>query len=292
MFVLSVLFKLVLSIFSFMSSALEEFNNGNYTKCIEWCSKEIQENKIFALQARNIRGTLYMLKCQYKDAQDDFDFVLNDETASNRLKANTYIKLTALNLQKNQEQEAFSNYEKAIEIDVDNEDIYCNRAQVFAIKGRFEDCLKDFDRCLEIKPDHKVAQIQKAFFEFRKFYAEQVQLAQSMGVDLRAIAGNRLAEETKKLEKLILENADIPEAFNLFAQILSEQEEYEKADKFYKNALEKDPKNAALMVQHALSIMSWRNDFEEPIKILNEAIKIDETCEFAYETLATIEIQR
>jgi import receptor subunit TOM70 len=94
------------------------------------------------------------------------------------------------------------------------------------------------------------------------------------------------------LEKLILENADIPEAFNLFAQILSEQEDYEKADKFYKNALEKDPKNAALMVQHALSIMSWRNDFEEPIKILNEAIKIDETCEFAYETLATIEIQR
>ena len=26
--------------------------------------------------------------------------------------------------------------------------------------------------------------------------------------------------------------------------------------------------------------------------MLNEAIKIDETCEFAFETLATIEIQR
>jgi len=148
--------------------------------------------------------------------------------------------------------------------------------------------LKDFDRCLEIKSEWR--KYKKLFSSLEN--STQLQLAQSMGVDLKAIAGNRLVEETKNLEKLILENADIPEAFNLFAQILGEQEEYEKADKFYKNALEKDPKNASLMVQHALTIMSWKNDFEEPIKILNEAIKLDETCEFAYETLATIEIQR
>jgi len=148
--------------------------------------------------------------------------------------------------------------------------------------------LKDFDRCLEIKSEWR--KYKKLFSSLEN--STQLQLAQSMGVDLKAIAGNRLVEETKNLEKLILENADIPEAFNLFAQILAEQEEYEKADKFYKEALEKDPENASLMVQHALTIMSWKNDFEEPIKMLNDAIKLDETCEFAYETLATIEIQR
>jgi import receptor subunit TOM70 len=73
---------------------------------------------------------------------------------------------------------------------------------------------------------------------------------------------------------------------------LSEQENYEKAEKFYKIALEKDPLNAALLVQRALNVMTWKNEFDEPIKMLNEAIKIDNTCEFAYETLATIEIQR
>ena len=35
-----------------------------------------------------------------------------------------------------------------------------------------------------------------------------------------------------------------------------------------------------------------KNDFNEPIEMLNQAIQIDTTCEFAYETLATIEIQR
>jgi hypothetical protein len=38
--------------------------------------------------------------------------------------------MTALNLQKGEDYEAFVNYEKAIELDPLNEDIYCNRAQV------------------------------------------------------------------------------------------------------------------------------------------------------------------
>ena len=46
------------------------------------------------------------------------------------------------------------------------------------------------------------------------------------------------------------------------------------------------------MVQRALNVMTWKNDFQEPIEMLNEAIRRDNTCEFAYETLATIEIQR
>ena len=101
-----------------------------------------------------------------------------------------------------------------------------------------------------------------------------------------------LKEETIKLEKLLELYSDIPEAYNLYAQILSEQENYEKAEKYYKLALDKDPLNAALLVQRALNVMTWKNEFDEPIKMLNEAIKIDDTCEFAYETLATIEIQR
>ncbi len=41
---------------------------------------------------------------------------------------------TALNLQNGEEEQAFENYDKAITIDPDNEDIYCNRAQVYAMK--------------------------------------------------------------------------------------------------------------------------------------------------------------
>ena len=149
-----------------MKFAIDEFNSGDFTSCIATCTKEIEEAKAYVLEAKNLRGSLYMLKCQYKEARVDFEDILNDENSSDRLKSNTYIKLTALNLQNGQELEAFENYEKAIQIDPSNEDIYCNRAQVFAMKGRFEDSFKDFDKCLELNPNHKIAKIQIAFFEF------------------------------------------------------------------------------------------------------------------------------
>jgi hypothetical protein len=79
-----------------MREALDEFNNGNYPKCIQLLTDEIENNKQYILEATNLRGSLFMLKCQYKQAKQDFDFLLNNLDASNRLKSNTYIKLTAI----------------------------------------------------------------------------------------------------------------------------------------------------------------------------------------------------
>lgn len=276
-----------------MKLAIDEFNDGDYDKCIATCTKEIDENRPHILEAKNLRGSLYMLKCQYNEAVEDFNSILNDANASNRLKSNTYIKLTALNLQNNQEIEAFDNYEKAADLDPTNEDIYCNRAQVFAMKGKFDESFRDFDKCLEINGKHKIAKLQKAFFQFRQFYAQLSMFAQATQSSPSFLQENReLKAETAKLEALLGEFSDVPEAYSLYAQILSEQENYQKAEEYYKQALDKDPKNAALIVQRALNTMSWKNEFEDAVNMLEEAIKIDETCEFAYETLATIEIQR
>ena len=165
------------------------------------------------------------------------------------------------------------------------------------MKSRFDECFKDFEKCIQINPNHKIAKLQKAFFEFRQFYAQFTMYMQATNPSSESYTSiihnsQELKAETLKLEKLLEQYADIPEAYNLYAQILSEQENYERAEKYYMIALDKDPDNAALLVQRALNIMTWKNEFDEPVKMLNEAIKIDKTCEFAYETLATIEIQR
>lgn len=283
---------------SAMLDAIEAFRAGEYERCIEHASKEIDQSGEFRLEACNLRGSLYMLKCEHTKAVEDFNQILDSELENiDRIKSNTCIKLTALNLQRGDEERAFTNYERAIEYDPLNEDIYCNRAQVFAMKARFDECFKDFEKCIEINPSHKIAKLQKAFFEFRQFYAQFTMYIQATNPNLDSYtsiihSSEELKAETTKLEKLLEVYADIPEAYNLYAQILSEQENFEKAEKYYKIALDKDPDNAALLVQRALNIMTWKNEFDEPVKMLNEAIKIDRTCEFAYETLATIEIQR
>ena len=280
-----------------MKEAVEAFNSADYTKCIALCNEEIANENAYVLEARNLRGSLYMLKCQYKESREDFNSILADAKSSNRLKSNTYVKLTALNLQNAQDKEAFENYEKAIELDPTNEDIYCNRAQVHAMKNNFPECFRDFETCLEINPTHKIAKLQKAFFEFRQFYAQlsmYLQATQSSQEEVSRFFENskELKAETAKLEKIIHECEDVPEAYNLYAQILSEQENFEKAEQFYEKAIAKDSHNASLIVQRALSLMTWKNDFDKSIEMINHAIEVDDTCEFAYETLATIEIQR
>jgi len=286
-----------------MLAAVNCFAEGDYDGCIAHCSFVIDtpgEIKC-RTEALNLRASIYMLRCQYKEALDDFNRILDDEAASNRIKSNTLIKLTALNLQKGEESEAFANYDKAIELDPDNEDIYCNRAQVLAMKGRFDESFRDFDKSLELNADHKIAKLQKAFFQFRKFYAEISAneyntayggMNNNNSPRFSKNALNKIDEETKKLEELLAQYADVPEAFSLYAQILSEQEKYEKAEKYYKLALEKDPSNAALLVQRALNTMTWKNEFDEASNMLTQATEMDNTCEFAFETLATVEIQR
>ena len=279
-----------------MNEAIEAFESGDFARCIAACGREIDDeaHRPFALEARNLRGSLLMLKCQYADSRADFAHILSSPHAPARLQSNTLIKLTALNLQNNEEEDAYANYERALTIDPANEDVYCNRAQVYAMKGLFDQCFGDFDKCLEINPANRIARIQRAFFQFRQFYASlqmYAQATQQSAEQIRLQSGE-FQSETSKLERVLGENADVPEALSLYAQILSEQEDYEKAERYYKMALEKDPRNAALLVQRALNQMTWQNEFEAPVAMLNQAIEIDDTCEFAFETLATIEIQR
>lgn len=38
--------------------------------------------------------------------------------------------------------------------------------------------------------------------------------------------------------------------------------------------------------------IQWKQDLQAPISLIKQAIDIDEKCEYAYEILGTIEVQR
>lgn len=42
----------------------------------------------------------------------------------------------------------------------------------------------------------------------------------------------------------------------------------------------------------SLLMLQWKQDIEGAAKLINKALEIDDRCEFAYETLGTIEVQR
>ena len=46
------------------------------------------------------------------------------------------------------------------------------------------------------------------------------------------------------------------------------------------------------MFYYRLLKIQWKQDLQAPISLIKQAIDIDEKCEYAYEILGTIEVQR
>jgi import receptor subunit TOM70 len=52
------------------------------------------------------------------------------------------------------------------------------------------------------------------------------------------------------------------------------------------------PKNAMILVHKGLLMIQARGNVDEAVKWISKAIEVDGKCEYAYETLATLEVQR
>lgn len=50
--------------------------------------------------------------------------------------------------------------------------------------------------------------------------------------------------------------------------------------------------SAGLYVHRGLLNLQWKGDMTVALKMLETAIEVDDKCEFAYETLGTVEVQR
>lgn len=73
--------------------------------------------------------------------------------------------------------------------------------------------------------------------------------------------------------------------------MLVDTQDYGKADAYFIKASKRDPKNAAIQVYRGLLQLQWKNDIAAAKEYIQNAIDLDDKCEFAYETLGTIEVQ-
>ena len=67
---------------------------------------------------------------------------------------------------------------------------------------------------------------------------------------------------------------------------------FAKADSYYAQAMEKDPKHAVVYVQRGMLQLMWTGDTDKAAEYINKALELDDKCEIGYETLGTLEVQR
>ena len=69
-------------------------------------------------------------------------------------------------------------------------------------------------------------------------------------------------------------------------------QEFDKADDLYQAGMKVDPSNANLLVHRGLVALQTKGDISKAVELITKALEIDEKCEFAYETIGQIEIQK
>ncbi|XP_001637299.2 mitochondrial import receptor subunit TOM70 isoform X1 [Nematostella vectensis] len=262
-------------------AALEEIKEKRFDKVIDLCDDEINRgpSPCYA-RAMALRGTMHTLMSQVKEAIDDLTQVIDmdDDKASTKLKINCLIKRGSLHIQETREAEADQDFKKAILLDPNNSDIYHHRAQIHFLTEKIAEAKEDFEKCIKLNPDFIPARIQLAYCIYKTAVFQQNAVLARGALEL--------------FEEISTNNPDNPDALSLHAQVLQEQGQFEEACEKFDTAIKLQPENPVHKVYKGLLMVQWKQDFGKSVELVNEAISMDSKCDFAYETLATLEVQR
>lgn len=261
--------------------ARQALDSCEYEIVIPACTAEIESTESEAqhkLEATLLRGTFNLLIGSMAEALIDFNTIIDNPDTPIAFRSNALVKRASLNVQTEEHEQGFADFSIAEKLDPNNADIYHQRGQVYTLLERLSEASSDFEKAVRLAPKSCSAYVQKCYAEYRTACVaqNQVQLYNAMTACQKA---------TTMFPKNI-------ESYNVMAQILTEQQQFDKADELFEKAIKLSPTTASLLVHRGLLYLQWNGDIQKALKYLNEAIEIDKKCELAYETLGTIEVQR
>lgn len=258
--------------------AKQYMEEENYDKIISECSKEIDAQGKYMAEALLLRATFYLLIGSANAAKPDLDKVISLKEANVKLRANALIKRGTMCMQQQQPMLSTQDFNMAAEIDPMNSDVYHHRGQLKILLDLVEEAVADFDACIRLRPKFALAQAQKCFALYRQAYT--------------ANNSSQVQAAMKGFEEVIKKFPRCAEGYALYAQALTDQQQFGKADEMYDKCIDLEPDNATTYVHKGLLQLQWKQDLDKGLELISKAIEIDNKCDFAYETMGTIEVQR
>uniref|UniRef100_U5EUC8 Putative translocase of outer mitochondrial membrane complex subunit n=1 Tax=Corethrella appendiculata TaxID=1370023 RepID=U5EUC8_9DIPT len=256
-------------------------DSGDYENIIVACTEEIESSESEAQyknEATLLRATFYLITGRFADAMQDLDSIINNSETDSKIRSNALIKRASLNMQTEKADECFSDFKKAIQLDGSNADIFHHRGQVYTLLEKLDEAIVDFNKACELTPNSGIRFIHKCYAEYRLAAVNQNQF-QMMAV---------MAQFNSAFDKF----PNCVECYSLMAQVLTDQGQFQEADNYFEKASKIEPDNAQILVHRGMLQLQWTGNIEKSVQLIRKAIEIDDKCEFAYETLGTIEVQR
>ncbi|KAK6599559.1 mitochondrial import receptor subunit tom-70 [Botrytis cinerea] len=230
---------------------------------------DLGEHEAFAY---NMRGTFRYLRGVQIDALSDLSKSIElspDYTQS-------YIKRASMHLELGDKDAAAADFDKAMEQHDDDPDIYYHRAQLNFILGELSQAAKDYQKSIDLDRDFIFSHIQLGVTQYK-----MGSTASSMGTFRRTI---------KAFE-------DVPDAYNYYGELLLDQQKYDEAISQFEKAVELEKQTKPLgmsvlpLINKALALFQWKQDFSEAEKLCEKALIIDPECDIAVATMAQLLLQ-
>ena len=252
---------------SLFLNAVSAFMNKNWEKAYELITKSLESDRGFLkyeAEALNMRGTFYFLMGRGDEARADYEesMKLNDRIP------NTYIKIASISIEKNVERalpEALGLFEKAVEIDAHDPDVYYHRGQIHFLVQDYDKALKDYTKSIELDGNFVFAKIQRAVVEYR------------LGHFNKSI---KLFEQAKKQ---FPNNADV---LYYHGEVLLDHQDIDGALNAFEKAIKANPTLPLPYLNQAIIFSHIKGDVNRGIEFTQKAISVDSRCELAYMHLA------
>ncbi|KAJ7320324.1 hypothetical protein JRQ81_019835 [Phrynocephalus forsythii] len=210
----------------------------NYDKIISECTKEIEAKGKYMAEALLLRATFYLLIGNANAAKPDLNQVIGMEDANVKLRANALIKRGSMYMQQQQPMLSTQDFNMAADIDPQNADVYHHRGQLKILLDQVEEAVEDFDECIRLRPDSALAQAQKCFALYRQAYTGSNSL--------------QVQSAMKGFEEVIKKFPKCAEGYALYAQALTDQQQFGKADEMYDKCIDLEPDNATTYVHKGI----------------------------------------
>ncbi|RQM05593.1 hypothetical protein DH86_00001634 [Scytalidium sp. 3C] len=218
---------------------------------------DLGEHEAFA---HNMRGTFRYLRGDNLEALDD----LTKSVELDPSLTQSFIKRASMHLELGNKDAASDDFEKAMEQNKEDPDIYYHRAQLHFILGEFAEAAKDYQKSIDLDSDFIFSHIQLGVTQYK-----MGSIASSMATFRRCI---------KNFDK-------VPDKY---------QEAVEKFDTAVE--MEKQAKplgmNVLPLINKALALFQWKQDFAEAEKLCEKALIIDPECDIAVATMAQLLLQQ
>ncbi|KAH7326180.1 hypothetical protein B0I35DRAFT_347286 [Stachybotrys elegans] len=223
--------------------------------------------------AYNLRGTIRTLLGNHADATKDFDKSIELDPKLTQ----SYIKRASISLELGEPDKAEAEFQKALEQDSQDPDVYYHRAQAHFIKGDLAEAQKDYQKSIDLDKDFIFSHIQLGVTQYK-----MGSIASSMATFRRCI---------KNFPK-------VPDVYNYYGELLLDQGNYSEAIEKFDTAMdmEKQSKpmsmNVLPLINKALALFQWKQDFKEAEKLCEAALIIDPECDIAVATMAQLLLQQ